>query len=146
MKSQIHPFFYNSRAGLCRTKSTPLPDILATRMRSFRPLSGGPGCHERNLCAHISTTIFIGCSRRPTWVQPSRRIRSRLHDIKLLGWTCLAGWDLGPPPLSVIQGTHMLVPSFWKHPLSEDCQHFRTPLSRAFRGLFAGLFLPWRPP
>ena len=40
---QIHPFFYNSRAGLCRTKSTPLPDILATRMRSFRPLSGGGG-------------------------------------------------------------------------------------------------------
>ena len=40
---QIHPFFYNSRAGLCHTKSTPLPDILATRMRSFRPLSGGAG-------------------------------------------------------------------------------------------------------
>ena len=37
------PLFYNSRAGLCRTKSTPLPDILATRMRSFGPLSGGAG-------------------------------------------------------------------------------------------------------
>ena len=29
----------------------------------------------------------------------------------------------------------MLVPSFWKHPLSENCQHFRTPLSRAFPAL-----------
>ena len=29
----------------------------------------------------------------------------------------------------------MLVPSFWKHPLSEDCEHFRTPLSRAFPAL-----------
>ena len=36
-------FFYNSRAGLCRTKSTPLPEILGTRMRSLRPRSGGPG-------------------------------------------------------------------------------------------------------
>ena len=43
MKSQIHPFFYNSRAGLCRTKSTSLPDILVTRMRSFRPEWGGGG-------------------------------------------------------------------------------------------------------
>ena len=42
-KSNTPLFFYNSRAGLCRTKSTPLPDILATRMRSFRPLSGGGG-------------------------------------------------------------------------------------------------------
>ena len=37
------PLFYNSRAGLCRTKSTPLPEILGTRMRSLRPRSGGPG-------------------------------------------------------------------------------------------------------
>ena len=36
-------FFYNSRAGLCRTKSTPLPEILGTRMRSLRPRSGGGG-------------------------------------------------------------------------------------------------------
>ena len=43
VKSQIHPFFYNSRAGLCRTKSTPLPEILGTRMRSLRPRSGGGG-------------------------------------------------------------------------------------------------------
>ena len=43
VKSQIPPFFYNSRAGLCRTKSTPLPEILGTRMRSLRPRSGGPG-------------------------------------------------------------------------------------------------------
>ena len=41
VKSQIPPFFYNSRAGLCRTKSTPLPEILGTRMRSLRPRSGG---------------------------------------------------------------------------------------------------------
>ena len=37
------PLFYNSRAGLCRTKSTPLPEILGTRMRSLRPRSGGAG-------------------------------------------------------------------------------------------------------
>ena len=37
------PLFYNSRAGLCRTKSTPLPEILGTRMRSLRPWSGGGG-------------------------------------------------------------------------------------------------------
>ena len=37
------PLFYNSRAGLCRTKSTPLPEILGTRMRSLRPRSGGGG-------------------------------------------------------------------------------------------------------
>ena len=43
MKSQIPPFLYNSRAGLCRTKSTPLPEILGTRMRSLRPRSGGRG-------------------------------------------------------------------------------------------------------
>ena len=43
VKSQIPPFFYNSRAGLCRTKSTPLPEILGTRMRSHRPRSGGGG-------------------------------------------------------------------------------------------------------
>ena len=36
-------FFYNSRAGLCRTKSTPLPEILGTHMRSLRPRSGGGG-------------------------------------------------------------------------------------------------------
>ena len=36
-------FYYNSRAGLCRTKSTPLPEILGTRMRSLRPRSGGGG-------------------------------------------------------------------------------------------------------
>ena len=29
----------------------------------------------------------------------------------------------------------MLVPSFRKHPLSEDCQHFRTGFSRAFPAL-----------
>ena len=37
------PLFYNSRAGLCRTKSTPLPEILGTRMWSLRPRSGGGG-------------------------------------------------------------------------------------------------------
>ena len=37
------PLFYNSRAGLCRTKSTPLPEILGTRMLSLRPRSGGGG-------------------------------------------------------------------------------------------------------
>ena len=46
-KSNTPLFFYNSRAGLCRTKSTPLPEILGTRMRSLRPRSGrgggGPG-------------------------------------------------------------------------------------------------------
>ena len=36
-------FFYNSRAGLFRTKSTPLPEILGTRMRFLRPRSGGGG-------------------------------------------------------------------------------------------------------
>ena len=39
-KSNI-PLFYNSRAGLCRTKSTPLPEILGTRMRSLRGGGGG---------------------------------------------------------------------------------------------------------
>ena len=43
VKSQIPPFFYNSRAGLCRTKSTSLPEILGTRMRSLRPRRGGRG-------------------------------------------------------------------------------------------------------
>ena len=42
-KSNPPFFFYNSRAGLCRTKSTPLPEILGTRMRSLRPRSGGGG-------------------------------------------------------------------------------------------------------
>ena len=40
------PLFYNSRAGLCRTKSTPLPEILGTRMRSLRPRSGGGGAGD----------------------------------------------------------------------------------------------------
>ena len=40
VKSRIPPFFYNSQAGLCRMKSTPLPEILGTRMRSLRPRSG----------------------------------------------------------------------------------------------------------
>ena len=39
----IHPFFYDSRAGLCRTKSTSLPDILVTRMGSVCSRSGGDG-------------------------------------------------------------------------------------------------------
>ena len=46
VKSQIPPFFYNSRAGLFRTKSTPLPEILGTRMRSLRPRSGGGGAGQ----------------------------------------------------------------------------------------------------
>ena len=99
----------------------------------------GPGCNERNLCAHISTTIFIGCSRRPTWVQPSRRIRSRLHDIKLLGWTCLAGWDPGPPPPphphSVLFRVRICL-----FPLFESTPYLRTAniSEPPFRGLFAG--------
>ena len=48
MKSQIPPLFllYNSRAGICRTKSTPLPEILGTRMRSLRPEWGGGGGYQ----------------------------------------------------------------------------------------------------
>ena len=42
----IHPFFLQSRAGLCRTKSTPLPDILVTHMGSVRSWSGGRVARE----------------------------------------------------------------------------------------------------
>ena len=59
VKSQIYPFFYNSRAGLCCTKSTPLPDILATRMRSFRNLSGGPGIiYNRQLGEYMPILVI----------------------------------------------------------------------------------------
>ena len=45
-----------------------------------------------------------------------------------------------PPPTQCYLGYAYARTLFLKapHPLSEDCQHFRTPLSRAFRGLFAG--------
>ena len=51
------PLFYNSRAGLCRTKSTPLPEILGTRMRSLRPRSGGPGIY--NTFQHYISLHFL---------------------------------------------------------------------------------------
>ena len=50
-KVKYPPFFTilgGSRAGLCRTKSTPLPEILGTRMRSLRPRSGGAGGRKCN--------------------------------------------------------------------------------------------------
>ena len=57
VKSQIPPFFYNSRAGLCRTKSTPLPEILGTRMRSLRPRSAGGGGPGGNYSFEIGVSI-----------------------------------------------------------------------------------------
>ena len=53
------PLFYNSRAGLCHTKSTPLPEILGTRMRSLRPRSGGGGGAPQ-LKKKFSKIIIIG--------------------------------------------------------------------------------------
>ena len=76
MKSQIHPFFYNSRAGLCRTKSTPLPDILATRMRSFRNLSGGGG--GRDWCRRVTLNF-----EEKKW----QKIVFRKRALEILSWS-----------------------------------------------------------
>ena len=58
------PLFYNSRAGLCRTKSTPLPEILGTRMRSLRPRSGGGG-------AGLKAKFVIMASHTCHYLSPS---------------------------------------------------------------------------
>ena len=58
-KVKYPPFLqYYSRAGLCRTKSTPLPEILGTRMRSLRPRSGGGG-PGRCSSSHCVMAIFL---------------------------------------------------------------------------------------
>ena len=89
VKSQIPPFFFNSRAGLCRTKSTPLPEMFGTRMRSLRPRSGGGGAG----CAARETPIFSPefPFRSISFSQISKKSVPEHHHFTFFGGFCRSG-------------------------------------------------------